>query len=210
MRKVEHRGEEVQYVEVTLDDVAVANKLATAALGRSLDDLPPQTRRLLEALDGFATERCAADGVRRAELHFTRRQVREATRWGDTQLKIHLSRLVELEYLALHRGAGGGFLYELRYEKPSGGGERFLVGLVDVEALRYHYDSNPVGLDGARSAPGRPSVGGRSGGGRPPENGVHEQLQVPSVRFPPLSPSDRLLSGTAKITSYLQGPEGAP
>ena len=33
--------------------------------------------------------------------------VREHTRWGDTQLKLHLARLVELEYLLVHRGGRG-------------------------------------------------------------------------------------------------------
>ena len=35
------------YIEVTLDDIALANQLAPEVLGRSLDELPPQTRRLL-------------------------------------------------------------------------------------------------------------------------------------------------------------------
>ena len=37
----------VEYVEVTADDIAQANALAHEVLGRSLDELPPQTRRLL-------------------------------------------------------------------------------------------------------------------------------------------------------------------
>ena len=36
-----------RYLEVTLDDIALANQLAPEILGRSLDELPPQTRRLL-------------------------------------------------------------------------------------------------------------------------------------------------------------------
>jgi hypothetical protein len=35
-------------VRVTLDDIEIANRLASKVLGRSLDDLPPQTRRFLE------------------------------------------------------------------------------------------------------------------------------------------------------------------
>jgi hypothetical protein len=46
VRTVQHLGQTVEYVEATLDDVAVANRLAAAVLGRSLDDLPPQTRRV--------------------------------------------------------------------------------------------------------------------------------------------------------------------
>jgi DNA primase len=42
-----HNGRTVEYIEVTLDDIATANRLAHEVLGRSLDELPPQTRRLL-------------------------------------------------------------------------------------------------------------------------------------------------------------------
>ena len=90
----------VEYVEVTLDDIALANRLAHEVLGRTLDELPPQTRRLLEPLDahGDAELRAAGDRAQRLPLHAPRRCARR-TGWGDTQLKVHLARLVELEYL---------------------------------------------------------------------------------------------------------------
>ena len=34
-------------MEVTLDDIETANRLAHEVLGRTLDELPPQTRKLL-------------------------------------------------------------------------------------------------------------------------------------------------------------------
>ena len=40
-------GQELSYIEVTLSDIETANRLAHEVLGRSLDELPPQTRRLL-------------------------------------------------------------------------------------------------------------------------------------------------------------------
>ncbi len=40
-------GEPVEYLEATLSDVELANRLAGEVLGRSLDELPPQTRRFL-------------------------------------------------------------------------------------------------------------------------------------------------------------------
>jgi DNA primase catalytic core len=198
-----HSGQLVEYIEVTLDDVAVANKLAAAALGRSLDELPPQTRRLLTLLDGFVTGRCAADNVRRPDLRFTRREVREATRWGDTQLKVHLGRLVELEYVALHRGPAGAFLYELRFE-GSAAGERHLVGLTDVEALRHNYDSNPVGPEAPRSGSGRPLVGPRSAPVGVPENGVGGQLETSSLQFSTSAAKHALRNGAARNSSYAQ------
>jgi DNA primase len=42
---------------VTLDDIATANRLAHEVLGRSLDELPPQTRRLLLLIDELVRAR---------------------------------------------------------------------------------------------------------------------------------------------------------
>lgn len=45
-KTVTHRGETLTYIEVTKDDIALANRIAHEVLGRTLDELPPQTRRL--------------------------------------------------------------------------------------------------------------------------------------------------------------------
>jgi hypothetical protein len=136
---------------------ALAHRLAHEVLGRTLDELPPQTRRLLQTLNGWAGEECTRLAVRRPEFRFSRRQVRELTGWGDTQLKIHLARLAELEYLLVHRvKAGQGFEYELLYDGEGEAGERFLMGLTAPE---HAYDAQRSGLDGDRPAPGRGTVG---------------------------------------------------
>jgi DNA primase catalytic core len=136
-RTVEHRGREVEYIEVALDDIATANRLAHEVLGRSLDELPPQTRRLLLAVDEMVTAECKRQKMERSDYHFSRRDVREFTGWGDTQLKIHLHRLEELEYLLIHRGGRGqSFVYELVFTRPEDGGKPVLGGLIDVEKLR--------------------------------------------------------------------------
>ena len=189
-------GESVEYVEATLPDVALANRLASEVLGRSLDELPPQTRRLLLALDGMVTGLCENDGIAREDLRFSRRDVRAATGWGDTQLKVHMARLVELEYLLLHRGGRGqSFVYELLYRGEGKDGSRFLPGLLDVTGLA-EYDGERSGFSAERSAPGRPSVGGWSGGGRGEEdepdpaprkglNGFsHEEAETPLLGVP--------------------------
>ena len=90
-------------------------RLAHEVLGRSLDELPPQTRRLLGLIcrDGRAsTARAAAPRARATALAAAR--CASTRGWGDTQLRIHLARLVELEYLLVHRGGRGqSFEYEL-------------------------------------------------------------------------------------------------
>jgi len=110
-----HAGGVVEYVEVQASDIETANALASAVLGRTLDELPPQTRRLLSQLEGYVAARAAEEGCPRAEVHFTRRQLREALKAGNTQLKLHLGRLTDFEYLRVHAGARGhDFVYSLR------------------------------------------------------------------------------------------------
>ena len=51
-RKIARLGNQtVEYIEVTKQDIATANRLAHEVLGRSLDELPPHTRRLLLLVD---------------------------------------------------------------------------------------------------------------------------------------------------------------
>jgi DNA primase len=115
-------GETLEYIEASEADVQLAWTLANHVLVRSLDDLPPQTRRLLLLIDKMVTEECARLGVDRSDYRFTRATVRNATRWGDSQLKKHLSRLEDLEYLVLLRGARGhSFVYALNFEMDENG-----------------------------------------------------------------------------------------
>jgi DNA primase len=160
----------LKYIEATLEDIALANRLAHDVLGRTLDELPPQTRRLLKLVASTVEAQCAEHGLKRSDYRFSRRQVREHTRWGDTQLKIHLGRLVELEYLLVHRGGRGqSFEYELLYDGGSDP-QRHLNGLIDVEVLRaaqaHRYDAQRSGSEAMQSAVGRSVVGTPSAGGR--------------------------------------------
>ena len=128
-------GEPLDYLEVTLDDIAAANRLAHDVLGRSLDDLPPQTRRLLAALVEYVNTQCETQQVRRADLRVTRKDIRDAIGWGDTQLRLHLDRLVQMEYLLAHReGSGGRFVYELLYDGDAHQTVH-LSGLLDPDQL---------------------------------------------------------------------------
>ena len=97
----------IDYIEVTLADIEAANRLAHEVLGRLIDELPPQTRSLLNRIAGLVSERGTAQAVPRSEVRFTRRELREITHMSDTQVKVHLARLTELEYLLMHRSAQG-------------------------------------------------------------------------------------------------------
>lgn len=129
-------GKSKEYIEATLSDVALANRLASEVLGRSLDELPPQTRRLLLLLDEMVKKETGRLKTERCDMRFSRRDVRAATGWGDTQVRLHLARLVDLEYVLVHRGGRGqSFVHELLYDGQGKEGELFVIGLCDVEAL---------------------------------------------------------------------------
>ena len=125
------------YIEVTLEDIAAANRIAGEVLGRSLDELPPQTRRLLLLIDEFVSRECRRLKLVRADFRFTRRDVREHTGWTDFQVRVHLDRLMQMEYVLSHRGRRGqSFVYELLYDGQGHDGKPFVIGLLDVESLR--------------------------------------------------------------------------
>jgi hypothetical protein len=156
LRTTHHNGQDVQYIEVALEDIEVANRLASEVLGRTSDDLPPQTQRLLHQIDSMVTTACQRLGQDRADYRFSRRDVREYTGWGNTQLKVHLRRLEELEYLLVHRGGRGqSFVYELLHGLPSEPGTKYLAGLIDVEQLRRRQ----AGAEAKKAGRSRPQVG---------------------------------------------------
>lgn len=198
-------GEQVAYIEAAVDDVALANRLAARVLGHSLDELPPQTRRLLDTLDAYVTDRAQREQVDRDLIRFTRRQLRETVGWGDTQLKVHLARLVDLELVTAEKGPRGGLVYELAWDGTHHHG-RAVTGLVDLATLTDDHaatthehgdghdpDAAPTtgpdddgtattptrsGFQGDRSGSGRPPVGGWSGSSPTGRNGHQRPLSA--------------------------------
>ena len=142
-RQVAVDGRTVTYIEASSSDVTLAEALCASVLACDADELAPPTRRLLAALRDYVAER--------GERTFTRRELREATGMGDTQLKVHLARLVDLEHVTVTR-AGPATSYQLT--TPT-------------------YDSDRSGPEPDRSGPepnrsgiGRPLSPHRSGIGR--------------------------------------------
>jgi post-segregation antitoxin (ccd killing protein) len=164
-KTINHNGQRIEYIEATLSDIETANRLANEVLGRTLDELPPQTRRLLDHIHQMTTKHCKAEQIEQKDYRFTRRDVRERVGWGNTQLKLHLKRLEDMEYLLIHRGGRGqSFVYELLYQGEGEGGKPFLIGLIDVEKLGY--DGNRSGVKTDKSGSSRPQVAPKSGGSR--------------------------------------------
>jgi DNA primase len=169
IKTMTHRGETSEYIEATLDDIEIANRLAHDVLGRTLDELPPQPRRLLWLLDQMVREACARLKMDRPDYRFSRREVRAFTQWGDTQCRLHLDRLVDLEYVLVHRGGRGqSFVYELLYDGQGKDGKPFVPGLFGVEQLRSATTTKSSrGSEGEFAGSSRPQRGPIAGGSRP-------------------------------------------
>ncbi len=122
------------YIETTLDDIAIANELAHELFGHSLDDLSRPGRELLRLIAEYVAKQ--AGGGAPDKVNFNRRELREAFKWGDTRLRTHLDELVEMEYVVPLSGRfGQTYQYRLVYE-PTDEPGRFLSGLKSVEQLR--------------------------------------------------------------------------
>jgi DNA primase catalytic core len=129
-------GQVVEYIEVIPEDIARANELAHEVLGRSLDELPPQTRRLLASIVEHVREQVRANALRQMDVRFTRKDMREITGWGDTQLRVHVTRLLDMEHLFAHRGMRGQcFEYGLAFDGDVSVGAPHLTGLIDAADL---------------------------------------------------------------------------
>jgi hypothetical protein len=174
IKTVMYDGKPLEYIESTPEDVELAEDLIRQVLGRSLDELPPQTRRLLLLVDDLVTEQCEQLKMHRTDYHFSRRDVRQYTGWSDAQVKRHLHKLEELEYLIVHHGGRGQTLvYELFFDRPADPRQPFLPGLIDLGKLHLlNYDENKDGGKGQKDASNTPQVRAKFGG----STGVPESI----------------------------------
>ena len=203
----------LDYIEVELADIALANRIAHDVMGRSLDDLPPQTRRLLQLIDPFVAGEAQRQDCPRADIRFTRRTLREASHWGDTQLKVHLARLAELEYLVIHRTKTNGYEYELVYGHISDGDSVRFPGLADIDALAQAYDAARSGVNAVQSAPagpqsgaGRRAVGPGSGGCRDGEKPARPDTVPLAAEVDETERKTQSSEGNNKIQPYVGSP----
>ena len=148
LRTTTVEGKSVSYIETTLADITAAHDLAAAVLGRSLDELAPQTRALLVQITALVNARVASEARPRESIRFTRRDVRAYTGWSSDQIDIHMKRLEAMEYLISQRGGQGlSYVYTLQYDGQGSNGEAFVLGLAEVQTL--HQRLHAVGSEGA-------------------------------------------------------------
>lgn len=130
-------GKPIEYIEVELTDIELANRLAHDVLGRSLDELPPQTRRVLGLIESFVAEIAAREAMKPADVRFTRRSLRERCGMSDAAVRVHLERLLAMEYVRAAIGRNGlKFEYELLFDGDLTSDAPQRIGLIDIAALR--------------------------------------------------------------------------
>jgi hypothetical protein len=128
---------ELEYVEVTLDDIALAGELAREVLGRSLDELSAPVRGMYGELQQLFRQRADELHSEIGDVQLSRREIRDTTGWSDWQVRAYCKQLVEMEYLYQVSGANGKrFVYGLAWHGEINENAATLNGLVDVEQLK--------------------------------------------------------------------------
>jgi len=132
-------GKVLEYIEVTLEDIDMANRLADQVLGRSLDELAAPSATLLDAIYEMVTQLAQQQNIPIEQVEFSRRQIREHIHWTDWQIKTHIKQLEQLEYLYVRVGARGKrYSYALNYNGQGRGRreKRFYLNLTPVEEIK--------------------------------------------------------------------------
>ena len=70
VKTIVHKEKNIDYVEVALSDIETANRLAHDILGRTLDELPPQTRKLLKQIQKLVQGECKKQGIEQRDFRW--------------------------------------------------------------------------------------------------------------------------------------------
>jgi len=108
--------------------------------------LSPQTRRFLNRLARYVSDTASETRIPRDSVRFTRRDIRQRLGWSDFQMRMHLTKLVELEYVLPHRGKNGQrYVYELLYDGGMPQSQPHFSGLIEPQELSESAGQN-VGM----------------------------------------------------------------
>jgi len=189
-------GETLEYIEATEADVKLAQVLADqVGLKPSLDELRPQTRKLLALINEMVKAECEHSEIAASQYRFTRRTVREYTKWGDTQSRQHLKRLEEMEYLVVRRGGNQGQL--VVYQLPTS----------EEEA---NHSSNFAGSEGNFAGVNDDFAGGVRALHGPEKNGASPTLEMVSASTSRLRGNAYRGSEAAGVPQHAIVAEGKP
>jgi DNA primase len=136
-------------------DIALANELAHEVLGRSLDELPPQTRRVLGMIEAWVQVQVQQHALARNAVRLTRRQLRSVCGMSDAAIRVHLERLITMEYVRAAAGRNGQrYEYELLFDGDLERSAPQMIGLIDADGLRAASVLPAVSIDTAGTLQG--------------------------------------------------------
>ena len=124
---IECNGSDLTYVESTPDDVKTTNTLMISIMKNSIDDLAPQTRRLLNSITELARTLSDETETPPDQVTLTRKQIREHVNMRNTRLGDHLRKLIEHEYLTVKRSRHGRKDYKIIHCDDQDENERTLT-----------------------------------------------------------------------------------
>jgi hypothetical protein len=102
-------GKTLNYIEATVEDIALANELALTFFPHALEDMAPHTQSL-------AVEIAKLVKQKGGEVRFTRKELRDFCTWGDWPIRQGLEQLVELGYLGRSGQNGTTMVYEVLHD----------------------------------------------------------------------------------------------
>ena len=147
IKTVERDGQTIEYIEAMQGDIHKADELASLVLARSYEELPERTQFVWDTVNEMLIGACQQQEIGSDEFRFTRRELRLVSGIGNTQLKLHLDRLEDLEYVVRL--------------KRNGSNPTIVYAVIEIDPKTSHYDSSFTGEKGLL----------RGAFGGPPENG---------------------------------------
>lgn len=107
-------GMEIQYIEVTKEDIELVHRIAGDILRQSLDEMPKLCRDLLGFIHEIVNEKFKAvlssnanECLERWQISFTRKELAERSGWSRWHLEEHLKELEEAGYIVQRMGKKG-------------------------------------------------------------------------------------------------------
>jgi hypothetical protein len=131
-----------EYILVSLEDIELANKLVQEIMPKTLDELSPSARNLLIEICKKVRTEAGKLGKEVTEYRFTRRDIREWTKWSDFQIGYYIKELERLEYVnPLRGGQGAQYEYELLFDGDPEQ-SKYVPGLIDINRLKEEVHNN--------------------------------------------------------------------
>ena len=103
-------------------------------MARSYEELPERTQFVLNIIHELLVKACNDQAIKPSDFRFNRRELRTATGLGNTQLKLHLDRLEDLEYIVRM--------------KRSGSNPTIVYAVIEIEDYDAKNDSSFTGEEG--------------------------------------------------------------